>query len=87
MDHISTGAASARHPDISRRSRRDAALPHAVATRGVTRHQSPRDEIPAEVGGYLSVSSRTLGTPGAGSSPPAPPPVPPSHGEQRREHR
>lgn len=33
MDHISTGAASARHPDISRRSRRHTALSHAEATR------------------------------------------------------
>lgn len=83
MDHISTGAASARHPDISRRSRRHTALSHAEATRGETRHLSPRHEIPAEVGGYLSVSSRPLGPHGAKPSPQAPSP----HSEQRREHR
>lgn len=81
MDHISTGAA-ARHTDISRRSRRTA-LSHAEATRGETRDQPPRHEIPAQVGGYLSVSSRALGAPGAGALPQAPPP----HSEQRREHR
>jgi hypothetical protein len=83
VDHISTGAAAARHPDISRRSRRHTALTHVEATRGEIRHRSPRDEIPAEVGGYLAVSSHPLGTPGEKPSSPAPP-VP---GEQRREHR
>lgn len=85
MDHISTGAASARHPDISRRSRRHVALRHAQATRGETRHKSPRDEIPAQVGGYLSVSSHALGTHGVKAPPLGPSQAP--HSEQRREHR
>lgn len=85
MDHISTGAASARQPNISRRSRRHAALRHVQATRGETRHQSPRDEIPAQVGGYLSVSAHALGTHGVEAPLPGPARAP--HSEQRREHR
>lgn len=76
MDHISIDAASARHPDLIRRSLRDIDL-HRAETRGVTRHQSPRHEIPAPAGGYLSVSPLTLrrrGTPAA-----------PAYSEQRRE--
>lgn len=83
MDHISTGAASARHPDIYRRSRRHTALTHVEATRGEIRHRSPRHEIPAEVGGYLSVSFSTQGT--HREKPPSV--TPPASSEQRRENR
>ncbi len=83
MDHISTGAASARHPDMYRRSRRHTALTPVEATKGEIRHRSPRNEIPAEVGGYLCVSSHA---PAADQEKPASP-APSPHSEQRREHR
>ncbi|EMF58364.1 hypothetical protein [Streptomyces bottropensis] len=53
------------------------------ATKGEIRHRSPRNEIPAEVGGYLCVSSHA---PAADQEKPASP-APSPHSEQRREHR
>ncbi|MFD9116347.1 hypothetical protein ACFU6M_04570 [Streptomyces bottropensis] len=53
------------------------------ATKGEIRHRSPRSEIPAEVGGYLCVSSHA---PAADQEKPASP-APSPHSEQRREHR
>jgi hypothetical protein len=83
VDHISTGAATARHPDISRRSRRHTALTHVEGARGEIRRRSLRHEIPAEVGGYLSVSFSTQRA--HGRKPPSV--TPPAPCEQRRENR
>ncbi len=66
MDHISTDAASVRHPALPLRHRRHTALRNTEAHGGVTRHRSPHHEIPAQAGGYLSVSPRVGGAHGAG---------------------
>ena len=82
MDHISTGATSARQPGVSFRSPRHTALQNAKTPRGAAEIRPPQDEIPAQVGGYLSGSSRACGPHGSGLLSKGRHP----HSEQRREH-
>lgn len=83
MDHISTDAATAQDPTLILRSRRHTPLGSTDAQPGVTDRELPRDEIPAQVGGYLSVYSLSRDPHGSRRTAGHPRP----HSGQRREHR